>query len=355
MKSKAIRFLSLIILFSFLLSACGSAPAPSWPGITLDGDKAYLAYSQVFVVRSSDGILQGKFPEKAEGTGTYARPAINNGLMVVGDYSNNLDAVDMNSLTLNWKFSEAKSRYIASALILEKTILAPNTDGNMYALDIDSGQELWRFEAGSPLWAQPLYDGKTVYLAGLNHTLFALNPDKKGEVIWKADLGGAVVSTPLLDKENGIIYVGTLAKEVMAVNTADGKILWRNEDLGESIWSAPEIKDQLIYVANSTGTVFALNSANGKIAWQKKLESGITGSGALTPDGIVFITEKGDVVNLGFEKGDIIWSTPTELTLYGSPISTTDSILIGATHSNDILMISLDFSGKKLWTLPVPK
>ena len=354
MKSKVYPFLTLAFLITLLLSACGPAPAASWPGITLGKDNAYLSYSQVFVVRPSDGSLLGKYPEKTEGAGMFASPALSNDLLVVGDYSNNLHGVNLNTLTLLWKFTDAKARFIAPALITDKLVLAPNADGFLYAIDPASGKELWKFSANSPLWSQPLYYGKLVYQGTLDHFLFALDPTQNGSPAWKVDLGGAIVSTPLLDSK-GILYVGTLAKELLAVDSATQKILWRNNEFSDGIWSTPVIKDQTLFVSSQNGMVYAVDSAQGKILWKTDLGGAVTGSGAATPNGIVFITEKGDVVMLGYEKGDVVWKTATTFTLYGSPVSTTDRILVGATHSSDTLMISYDFTGKQLWTLPVPK
>ena len=189
MKAKVLPFFSLVILLSMLLSACGAPAAASWPGIIATQDTTYVSYTQLYSIRTSDGSLQWKYPDKPEGSGMFAVPAVGTDIMVVGDYSNILHAVNPKTGALLWKFEESKSRYIAPALVLDKLVLAPSTDHHLYAVDYQ-GKLVGKFEADSALWSQPVYDGKTVYLASLGHKLYALDPNKIGTALWQLDLGG---------------------------------------------------------------------------------------------------------------------------------------------------------------------
>jgi outer membrane protein assembly factor BamB len=362
MKAKALPFFSLVILLSMLLSACGAPQAASWPGITTTQDTTYVSYSQLYSVRTSDGSLQWKYPEKPEGSGMFAAPAVGTDLVVVGDYSNNLHAVNPKTGALLWKFENAKARYIAQPLITDKLVLAPSTDHYLYALNFQ-GTLVGKFEADSALWSQPLYDGKTIYLASLNHKLYALNPSQIETALWKVDVGGAIVSTPALDNK-GILYVGTLAKEVVAVDSQSQKILWR-APTNEEVWSSPVIKDGTLYIASKTGTVYALNTADGTLVWKTDIGGTVTSKGALTTAGVVFISVKdknngdsedsGDVIMLDYAKGSKLWTSTIKSLLYGDPASTPNQILVGLTRSSDKLLTVFDFTGKELWSLPLPK
>ena len=361
MKAKVFPFFSVVILLSMLLSACGAPQAASWPGITTAQDTTYVASTQLYSVRTSDGSLQWKYPDKPEGSGMFAAPTLSNEILVVGDYSNNLHAVDPKTGTLKWKFTDAKARYIAQPLITDKLVLAPSADHFLYAVNFQ-GTQVGKFDAGTALWSQPLYDGKTIYQTSLGHKLFALDPANIGTALWSSDLGGAIVSTPLLDK--GTLYVGTLAKEVLAVNSQDGKILWR-VTVDQEVWSSPVLKDGTLYLASKTGTIYALNATDGSVTWKMEIGGVVTGKGALTSSGVVFISVKdknngetedsSDVIMLDTTKGTKVWTTTIKSLLYGDPASTPDRIILGLTRSSDKLLTALDFTGKEIWSLPLPK
>jgi outer membrane protein assembly factor BamB len=324
----------------------------------------YVSSGQLFAVKPTDGSLLWKYPaDKVEGNGIYAPAAIGPDIVVVADYSNNLHIVNPKTGALMGnKFSGAKARYIAAPLVLDKVVLAPSADHYLYAIDFQ-GIQVGKFQADAALWSQPLYDGKTIYQASLGHTLYALDPTNIGKALWQLDLGGGVVSTPIIDK-NGILYIGTLANEVLAVDTNTRKIVWRIPT-NEGVWTSPVLNDGTLFISTKTGTVMGINSADGKEIWKTDIGGLVTGGGAITPSGIVFTTvtgdrntgaseDGGDVVMLDFAKGTKIWTTSTKSLLYGSPVSTKDYILVGVKNGDKIIM-ALDFSGKEIWSLPLPK
>ena len=88
-----------------------------------------------------------------------------------------------------------------------------NSDKNVYALDVDSGDLKWQFETGHRVWATPLIEGDTVYIGSMDHHLYALRLSN-GEELWKfaAPGGGAFAGTPAL--QDGTLYIGTFANRV---------------------------------------------------------------------------------------------------------------------------------------------
>ena len=293
----------------------------------------------------------------------YAAPAVGSGMVVVGDYSGNLHALNSQTGGLIWKFPVENTKFIASPLVTDKMVFAPNANHNLYAVDF-KGNLVSKFDAGSALWSQPLFDGKTLYQTTLGHKLFAFDPANIEKPLWSSDLGGAIVSTPLLD-DKGTLYVGTLAREVVAASSKDGSILWRTA-VNQEVWSAPVIKDNILYVASKTGTVYALNAADGKEVWKTDISSGVvTSKGALTPSGVAFVSVKdknngepedsSDVVMLDYAKGTKNWTTTLKSLAYGDPAGMSDRVVVGLTRSSDKILVALDLTGKEIWSLPVQK
>src|SRR5574341_2699026 len=79
MKSKHFFILFTLLFLSLSLSACAggaATAASSWPGLTVDGETAYLAYNQhVYAINVADGKEKWRFPPEASNKRTTFIPA----------------------------------------------------------------------------------------------------------------------------------------------------------------------------------------------------------------------------------------------------------------------------------------
>ena len=95
------------------------------------------------------------------------------------------------------------------------------SDGNVYALDAETGDYIWEFATGDKVWATPVYDAGTLYVGSFDKNFYALNAED-GTEIWQFEAEGVFASTPLVD--NGTVYIGTLDRYFYAINAADGTL-----------------------------------------------------------------------------------------------------------------------------------
>ena len=49
-----------------------------------------------------------------------------------------------------------------------------SNDGRLYALDVETGQEKWRFKTGGPVASSPAIAGGVVYFSSLDGYLYAV-------------------------------------------------------------------------------------------------------------------------------------------------------------------------------------
>lgn len=352
MKNRITPLLILFILGAVLLSSCGSPQyATSWPGMTVANESLYVSYAgSVLSVRVSDGSTQWRFPEKIEnGKQFFAPPTVADGQILVGDYAGALYSLDANTGSQKWAINNGTGHFIASPLVINETILAPSADRIVYALDL-SGKQRWIYSSKFAFWAQPVSDGKVGFIPSIDHFIYALNLDT-GKKVWASDLGGAIVNSPVLDKD-GMLYVGTLANDLAAVNSSTGKIAWKFKANAE-IWSRPVLLDGNLFFGDLGGTIYCINSQNGKMVWKLDAEGVITASGAAYPDGIVFSTESGSVLGIS-PKGEKLFTKTLTGKINGSPVVGADRIIVATTEA-DNLLVAFDFKGIDKWTLPPPK
>jgi outer membrane protein assembly factor BamB len=338
----------IIIMFSILamsLTACsGMMNASGWPGISGDEDSVYVAYAnQVYSLRLKDGSVNWRYPEKVEAAKTFfANPAINGSNVIVGDYKNTLTALNIQTGVANWTYEGAKNRYIGGALVVEDTILAPNADHNLYALDLN-GNLKWKFLANHALWSSPIVHDNVIYLSSMDHYLYAINI-KSGDLIWEVDLGGAIVYSPSFDTDT--IFVATLANEVIAINAKDGSTKWKNTS-ETSLWSQPVYYDDVVYYGDTVGKIYAVSATNGNSIWDYVMGEMVSGAPVVMPEGVVFAGENGKLVALDFN-GNILWTRSITGKLYTGPVIVDDMLILGISQGEDVIK-AYDFNGNEIW------
>jgi outer membrane protein assembly factor BamB len=345
----------LVFLFSISLSACaGSTAANSWPGVTVDGDTAYVAYNQfVYAVNATNGTEKWRFPVKADSKITFfASPVLtNNGQLLAGSYDNLLYSLNPQNGQENqngWPF-KAKNRFIASPLVTDQGIFAPSEDSNLYALS-PAGKLLWSFQTQNALWATPVADSKAIYQPSMDHHIYALDI-QTGNLLWKSeDLGGALVSSPTLSPD-GVLYIGTFASTMLALNTKDGKILWSTPTSGW-VWSGPALDNGNLYFGDLNGTFYELNATDGKEIWKVQPSTtpplAISDKPLIEGDSIFLTTESGTLFALNKADGTQRWNKQIGGKLYTSPAASGNAILVAPVGINPLL-IALDSNGNELW------
>ena len=365
MKSKYVLFALVIALAAILLSGCsGRALTNSWPGLASDGNTVYLASAQyLYAVNMDNGQEVWRYPAKSSNSIHFiAQPVIApDGTIVIGSSGSDhrLVALDPSQLSGDtvknpaekWVFSEAKSSWVAGVLILNGKVFAPNSDGFVYVLDLQDGSStksaLHKIDLGGALWSQPSTDGKLVYVASVDHHLYAIDPNTY-QLAWPAiDLGGAAPGTPLVGPD-GNVYIGSFASEVVKVDPATGKATPVTTTQGW-VWGGPMTDGQKIYFGDLDGNLYAVDAASGNQVWSIKPDGPVVGNSLIVSDNIIFATESGSVYAVD-KSGKIVWQHAVGGQIYTTPVDATDKIVVAPMQA-DFSLVALDSTnGNQAWT-----
>ena len=339
-----------MLVFALFASACtgGSGlAATSWPGITTDGETLYLAFgSHVYAINASNGGEIWRFPEEADrNISFYATPILGgDGQLIVGGYNNVLYSIDPeNGNQIYWTFNEARNRYIGSPIVTAELALAPSADSNLYALNF-SGEALWKFTTREPSWGQPAVDENNVYVASLDHHLYAINLET-GRVVWDKDLRGAIVGTPLV--VNGVVYSSSFAKTLTAHDTRTGEVLW-TFPTNNWVWAGAAMEEGILYFGDIDGILYAVNAHSREEKWSFQADGGIFSTPLIADGKIYFTTENGSIYAFTVEN-EQLWSQKIVGKIYTSPILVNNLVLVAAMES-DKLIIAYDENGIERWS-----
>ena len=372
---KKFVFITIILLAAVFLSGCTGAVA--WPGLSASGDVAYLANTNtVYAVDAKSGKQLWKFSGESSG-GIFSfgkspnmyitNPVVTaDGLVIILDSSSKhiMYAVDPNDVdfekqtpSIKWKFSAVHGLWIAPPLVIGDRLFAPNSDGNVYVLDLTDGKsekqaietitvsESSKEEAR--LWAQPVTDGERLFVTSLDKSVIAIDLETY-DVLWHEDLGGAVPGGAALGSD-GMLYVGSLAKQLERFDPTTGA----HEPVLDTkgwIWGTPVANGDNLYFGDVEGYVYSFNTAEGTLNWEAQPDSVITASPLVYGDQILVATESGGVYSFNTDGDFEEWYKPaTKGKAYTTPVMAGDFVLVAYLES-DYYLVALDAESDEKWT-----
>jgi outer membrane protein assembly factor BamB len=198
-----------------------------------------------------------------------------------------------------------------------------NNNGFAYALDADTGKELWKRRVGRLNASSPAYYNHRLYIVNLVPGHIVKLDAKTGKVIWKRNLPGRAESSPLIIDRT--VYFGVENGELFAMSTGKGQVRW-STPLGGAIKAAPAYKDGKLFVGDYGGHMNAVDAKTGELVWQSgSLGPGFGGSGAFysTPAvayGRVYAgNNDARVYSYDTSNGELAWSYSTGGYAYSGP------------------------------------
>ena len=114
-----------------------------------------------------------------------------------------------------WGYSAPGAPPLGTAVATDEMVFVPARTGRLYAVDIETGEEVWSFRAAGRVPGAPAVVGDTVLIGDSEGRLYGIRAST-GEPLWEIrGLGGAVVSTPVV--AGGTIYVATEQGRLLAI------------------------------------------------------------------------------------------------------------------------------------------
>lgn len=303
-----------VLVFAVVLAAlsgcAGGMRHESWPGLTVDEGTIFAANLERMQAFNADtGKLLWSYPDEAEkGSGPfYSTPVLvkdygTNGLLLTAGYKDKtvyalaLGASRAERPDLAWQFTSAAGQYVGSGAVAGGMFIIGNGDGKVYALDLDSGAEVWHFATKDRVWATPVIVNDTVYIVSLDHNLYAVDL-ATGTERWRLARDGAIAATPVLI--DGYLWVGDFSGTLAQVDIASQSIVWTYH-VDDWLWATPLVDGATLYFADVGGYVYALNTATREMIWREPahIDDVIHGRPALSADGNLLYVA-------GYEKGII--------------------------------------------------
>ncbi len=264
---------------------------------------------------TQDGVFHALNPEGqknwriiSEQTGFFhkAGPALDEqGALYLGGQLNQLSCLNPDG-SLRWRF-DTLAPVAGSPVIDQERVYFLGQDGIFYALERESGEEIWQFHFKPVATAlQPaLNTAGEIILGTGDMQIYALN--SQGQILWLYTLENNLAHSPVIGPDGSVYLIDSQGK-IYCLDLF-GKLNWVFSNTSP-VTAAPIIaEDQLLYFGTAQGLILALNP-NGEEIWEYALTGAISGDLVLDSQGILYAqSSSGEQVALqsfsqGLAQGD---------------------------------------------------
>jgi len=293
----------------------------------------------------------------AAGGPVHSSPAVARGLVVAATLGGRIFAVSESSGALRWSIQTGATLpknispagdwdfYVSSPVVVDRTIVIGAGDGNVYALDLTTGQERWRVKTGGKVRATPSVKDGIVVVGGWDGRVYAIEL-ATGKMRWVHHTVGdtldlkregydrrAIQSTAAIAEGN--VFFGSRDDGFYAVDFATGERKWRSSHRTSWVVGSPAVREGRAYVGSSDGHfIHAVEVASGRELWRTPVGSNVLSSPVLTGDLLVVGTGntnagRGELLALEAATGVMRWRLPLGDAVWSSPVVVGNEIFIG--------------------------
>ncbi|WP_456406219.1 outer membrane protein assembly factor BamB [Thiolapillus sp.] len=194
-----------------------------------------------------------------------------------------------------------------------------NTEGQLFALEADTGAQLWQVDTQLPVTAGPGAAEGVLALGAAEGQLVVFDA-RNGEELWRRDLSSEILAVP------------AIGSDVVVVHTVDGKLFGLDAASGEQQWlydhkvpvltlrgsSSPVISGVSVYCGLAGGKMVSLSLDSGEVEWEQHItvpsgRSDLERMVDVDADPLIYSgtvyggAYQGDVAALGEGSGKVFW------------------------------------------------
>ncbi len=310
-----------------------SSPVASGKLLYFAGDDG-----NIYAVDAENGRQVWK---RATGGPAPSTPAVEGGTVYVCSYDGRLYALNAQSGALKWKFVTGGERrfeakgihglqpknqtiadqfdvFLSSPVVIKGTVYFGSGDGNLYAVDANSGELRWKFQTGDVVHSSPAYADGAVYFGSWDSLFYAVDA-VTGKEKWRFQAG----EDPLIHNQvgfqssaavvNGVVYVGCRDSNLYAFDAATGKEKWRFNNEGSWVITSPAVKDGKVFFATSDSSLYrVVDAATGKSLLREDTKAYVFSSPAIAGDVVVYGVLNGTLQARDVNTGTLLWEYQTE-------------------------------------------
>lgn len=296
-----------------------------------------------------------------------------------------------NSLTLPlkilWQYRLEGLGFDSGPVVAGTTVFAADADGQIVALSLDSGLEIWKQKLDTGFMASPAWHDGVLYLGDLDGVIRAMDPAtgqvswqynaereidaganffkekvlftsqsgslialdrRQGKLLWQYETDDQLQCGPTL--AGSLTLLGGCDQHLHIVNVEDGKPYADKIPIQSPTGSTPTATDSAILIPNYQGQIWAFEIPTFKLLWKFE-DSQIAGefknSVAVSQDIVVAASGNRRLFALELKTGKLIWEQTLRRRVEGSPVIAGNQVIIAGSDGR-LAVFDLK-TGTELW------
>lgn len=192
-----------------------------------------VLYQGVLYVGSDDGQVYGIDAESGAvhfcldvGGAVWSTPLIVDNTMYISTMKGEVRAVEPGDWHPKWRGPfRTSAGLLTDPVLAEGKVIVGGIGQTLFALDAETGKQVWSFPGGNWFWGRPVVAGKTVYATNLDGKVYAVDLGT-GQAAWESNTfkaPEAIRAAPLLS--NGVLVVVDRGGNVYSLNPDTGEVL----------------------------------------------------------------------------------------------------------------------------------
>jgi outer membrane protein assembly factor BamB/predicted MPP superfamily phosphohydrolase len=243
-----------------------------------------------------------------------------------------------------WQFNDSSD--IGSGVAAGKNrVIASNSNGLVYAVDLKTGKKIWSFATGGKIYSTPWIEKKRVVVASTDGTVYCLGSEN-GILRWKFETQRPIVANPLVKK--GTVFIGSGDGHFRAINLKTGKLTWDYDGVKGFVVTRPLFYRHKIYFGSWGTEFYALNANSGTLIWKWNNGSAnrMYSPAACYPvawDGRIFIVAPDRYMTVfDAETGKVIWrkNDPKDRVRESMGLSSDHKLVYAKTMEGELIGVS---------------
>ena len=168
----------------------------------------------------------------------------------------------------------------------------------------------WKFPTGDRVISSPVFKDNVIYFGGDDGNVYAVNAET-GRQIWKRATNGPVPATPAI--ADGTVYTGCRDSNLYALDVATGKEKWRFFNDLSWVITSPTVADGKVFFGTSDSSLHHVVGANsGKPVVRQQGKAYMFSSPAVAGDVVLIGLLNGTLEARDLKTGDLLWDFQVE-------------------------------------------
>ncbi|MBQ8436299.1 MAG: PQQ-binding-like beta-propeller repeat protein [Alphaproteobacteria bacterium] len=227
-------------------------------------------------------------------------------------------------------------------------IYATTGFGGVFALDMKTGKEIWRYDTEMPIRIAPTVQNGRLLVQTIDNALIALNAIN-GEEVWKYKttsemttlVGGA---SPAYSSNEDVAVAAFSNGELRAFKASTGTPLWgemlispkRTNSLANitAIKANPIIDGDKVFAAGHSDVLAAIDLRTGKKIWEREIST--SNQPWIAGQFMYVLTDNFELIAFQKDTGLIIWNKKLPIPDYNAGLSASGPVL-----TNNSLLVTL--------------